>query len=298
MVTSAKGKRRIRHTTTLSVGTPAQAVYERLKPQNLVFIHLPEDCTWWTREDWILLEQFKLTMPSWWVNCEYYCRLDAPGGRVFTHQHDLSIFALPRETPLDIGPGCVISFIRPGDVEPTAREVTIHWRAAGGTDWNPSWGHTVVVGITDGTDYFIVDEYRGTNLEHMADFIKRWQTHPFWGGRWTYVAEKQGNLRTAQSRADTLRGFGVAITNEENFIMGVQIAKLSYVEALNERRYFHFGNNCQQTIRQAQFYRRDENSGLPAKQQEDHFIDAILHLVDPPTTMFQTAPGGGFNKWR
>jgi hypothetical protein len=141
-----------------------------------------------------------------------------------------------------------------------------------------------------------VDEYRGLNLEHMAEFIKRWQSHPFWGKHFTYVAEKQGSLKTTQSRADTLRSLGVNITCEENFRSGEQIQKLSYAEALNEQKRLHFSTYCAATIRQAQRYRRDENTGLPATRQEDHLIDGLLHLFNPPSVSISTS--AGFKKWK
>jgi hypothetical protein len=295
MVTSSKGKRRIRHTTTLSVGTPAQEVYERLVRQNTVYINVPTDCTWWTEEDWRLLFQYQATMPRWWVNCEFYSILDAPGGRILTHQHPLSTFEPPTPSPLQMLPGTPVYVTNPAD---TPRVIVLdnHWRATAGTDWNASWGHTVSVMLTNDEDWLMVDEFRGTSLERMADFLKRWQEHPHWGNKWTYCAERQGGGRTMQSRKNTLGALGVTVHREEPFNVADQIHKTSLLEHLNENGQLHFSTYCAMTIRQAQFYRRDEATGLPAKHQEDHMIDGILHALE--TKPHPIAVTEGFAKWR
>ena len=296
MITGAKGIKRIRHCTTLSIGTPAQDVYERLLPENLVYINYPEDCYWWTEGDWSLLDSYKLTKPRWWLNCEYYSKLDAPGGRIFTHQHPLSIFDLPCTSPVHLGMGSVLEFTRPHNAEKCTRTINQHWLARGGTDWNPAMGHTVTVAITDSTDWFVVDEYAGVNLKQMAQFILRWQNHPFWGNKWHYTAEQQGHLRSTQSRAETLRQLGVEIHEEENFNTADQIAKLSFLEGLNENGCLHFASYCAVTIKQSKNYRRDPRTGTPAQNQDDHNVDGLMHLANPPDTT-RMEKTSDFAKW-
>jgi len=193
-------------------------------------------------------------------------------------------------------PGTPLYITSPMDGTPRVIVLDNHWRAAGGTDWNASWGHTVDVLLTNEEDWLVVDEFRGTSLEHMAGFIKRWQEHPHWGSRWSYCAERQGGGRKMQSRKNTLNELGVIIHREEPFNVSDQIHKISLMEHLNENGQLHFATYCAPTVRQAQFYRRDEATGLPAQRQEDHNIDAILHALETKPQPITVT--GGFARWR
>jgi hypothetical protein len=256
--------------------------------------------TWWNEQDWEMLDGFKRTMPAWWLNCEYFNKLDATGGKIFTEVYPLSKFVLPIPSAVDIAPGCVLTFYRPWDfddkgnlkegVQPVTKVVNIHWYARAGADWNSSWGHTVVVAITDGTDWFIVDEFRGTNLIRMAMFILKWQKNPFWGAthkiddtktrkRFWFAAERQGHLKTTQSRAETLRKNGVIVDQDENMQAYTQISKLTYLEGLNENGCLHWARSCTMCLREGETYRRDEQTSLPAQDQEDHAMDGLIHLA-------------------
>jgi hypothetical protein len=286
MTTGAPGRKRIRHFTTLAINTPAEEIYYQLEPKGLVFKHYPWDCFWWDAQDWRLLRQYVKRMPRWWTNQEYLNELDAPGGKILTNVRDLFLFDLDKE-PTSLQPGDVLH-LETGDVT-----LTKHWYVHAGIDWNASWGHTCDVALTDGMQYLVVDAFRGTDLDAMAAFILRWQEHDAWQGRMTLVAERQGNQKHMQSRTPDLIQRGVTVHQDEPFTGSMQLAKLTTLEGLNEHGNLQLARHLSEVIAQARKWHRNEETGLPAKKQDDHHCDAILHLVDPPRVAIETNMPGG-----
>lgn len=288
-MTSAKGKRRFRAFTTPSVGTPAEDLYFEFSSTDNVIFRYPEDCSWWTEADWAIYEHEKATKPSWWFNCEYRNILDAPGGKILCRLRDVWRFDLPVEPrPENLRPGLEIT-LEDGRV----KIINENWILRQGIDWNPSWGHTLITALYDGDDFLVVDEWRGLNIDEMAEYIIKWQQDNFWSPRCYLVAEKQGNARIVQSRSPDLILRGVVVHRDENFRLPMQLAKLTILEGLNEHGHLHFANHCKQTIDQARSYRRDPRTQLPADRQDDHFIDALLHAVDANRVEI-TVKGGRF----
>jgi hypothetical protein len=270
---SAKGKRRFRAFTTPSIGTPAEDLFFEFSNTPYCTFRYPEDCSWWTEDDWAIYEHEKATKPEWWFNCEYRNILDAPGGKIFCRVRDLYQFELPCK-PMDITFGTKL------DLGGTIKTVNENWILRMGTDWNPSWGHTISVALHDGTDHVVIDEWKGLNVDEMALYLLDWQRHPLWYARNYYVAEKQGSLKSTQSRALDLIDRGVVVHRNENWSSSTQISKLTIAEGLNEHGHLWFATRCKEHIEQGRQYRRDERTQLPAQRQEDHFIDALLHAID------------------
>lgn len=287
---SAKGKRRFRAFTTPSIGTPAEDLFFEFSGTPYVTFRYPEDCYWWTEDDWAIYEHEKATKPSWWFNCEYRNILDAPGGKILCRLRDLWRFDLPVEPePENLRPGLKI-------VLEDGREKIIedHWVLRQGTDWNPSWGHTISTALWDGEDFLVIDEWRGLDVDEMARYLLKWQQDDYWRHRVYYVAEKQGNLKATQSRSPDLVARGVIVHRDENFTTSIQLSKLTTLEGLNEHGHFHIANHCKETISQGRSYRRDERTQRPAERQEDHFMDSILHALDTNRVEIIVNNGGFF----
>lgn len=270
MHSGARGIIRDRHTSTLANGTPIMEAYEACEPLGLVIkIHYTE-CPWIDQDH---VARLRKRRADWWMHLEYDNIPDAPGGRI------IKAFQIVQSYP----PGCEIK--------------------RGGIDWNPSWGHSGIIRVSNGVRDWIIDEIRTTDLDLLAKWIYKWEQLGF-----LFVAEAQGGKTMNQSPAlrkirmyllhdgtiltemEWLKAgrpsFNarapqyVRIAGEELWNDDIQKARTSEIDAFS-RDETHINVLAGLTNCVGQFpawhYDDEDPDGLPASKQRDHHCDAYAH---------------------
>lgn len=285
----AQGKIRERHITTLGLDTPAEDICKRLEPKGLVY-RKPYDEISWIPDDEI--ERVMDKHAEWFINLEYRCLLDAPGGKIIKN------FDYYTELPTK-------------DLIPK-----------GGIDWNPAWGHAGVINYTDGVDDYVFDEIRTTNLLKLARWITYWEYYK--GAKFTAESaggktlNKSKDLREYKFKVRVLSDvkdptiddvYAVYLDDDENTVDewkdagsprcheyspklrgqegwtdDIQMDRVSTIEGKSQKPMgtrIHCKVGLSDFPSQAGRWHYDEENpdGLPAKGQVDHHCDAYAHTV-------------------
>jgi hypothetical protein len=255
---------RVRHFTTLSLGTPSIAVEKYLKPRGLVLYfpatdprnpnqhrEFPDICTW------VVVTEDDLRLGEGNVQSELLCHAAPEAGSIWIR--DIEI--------LDTIPEFCIPPLSHG----LYARLTI--------DWNASAGHACEVIITDGEDYWIVDEWSGTDLGVMARFIND-QRRKF-GQKLTVIYEWQGG-DTQCLKYDLETYHDCPLDTPDAWDRLVQGIKIPLVQGLGERGKIHAYKGAKHFIEQQPAVFLDEKGKIP-ESATDHALVSFAHGVEPPT---------------
>lgn len=247
---------RERHCTTLAYNSAIVEVYETLEPMGLVF-KLPVDHCPWAWEKYQRDPRIQ-KMPAWWRNIEFWCVMDAAGGKVFTRDP-------------------VILQATPGEIIELVTRRTGYWWLKLSIDWNPSWGDAATAMLYDQTadEYFVLEEVRAPSVDALVAFMLKWQRHPVLSKR-CFTTSEANNF--AKDR-DLLKG-GVRIDTSEPWDGLTQGQKITWYQSAVERDAVFYLPSCTYCISQHKSFHFDENNKVP--RQEDHMMDSIAHGIEAP----------------
>ena len=249
IVLATPANKRIRHCSTLAYDTPAQEFYEILEPLGLAFIVTVADVPW--VRDTYQNDPVVQAMPEWWRLMEYECKLVPRGGAVFKRPPMVECVDINR---LMMNIDCTIRI---------------------GGDHNSSWGHTLDAVISNGIgQYWVIEELRYHEPAPAIAFIKRYQSR--YPGRVYICLESPLTI----NRVEDIQKAGILIDRFEPWDAPTQAMKVSLYQGLVERGDIIYDISCTGTIDQHKKYRCDELGKIP--RQEDHFLDAVSHVIETP----------------
>lgn len=256
------GNVRLRHCTTLNYDSAIHngdySIYEVLDGKGLVWRLHVDDCPW------VTLTDEDEQMPAWYKNIEFYCKMDAPGGKVFNKIRTFS--QLPKSE-------CTLKCLI-------------------GIDWNPSWGHAVLVALWDArhNNYYIIDEWRGFAFRppvekddppitdksglSMSEFIKSYQEE--WEGDCYTVVEATDAKSEYTNR---LIALGCIINKREPWGKREQAARVPLAQGLVENNHIFYHEDCEMVIGQHESFHWDDNIPGKIPRQEDHHLDGMFHFI-------------------
>lgn len=266
---------RIRHVTTLAIGTPAAVVYKALEPRGLVMKFPATDPRdpYQTQKhkdicSWVEVTDEDLRWGSGHVNCELLCLLDNPEGKRILGAIIImdSIPAhLLRRTP---GFYCRITI-----------------------DWNATKGHAVMVTITNGEQYWIIAEWNGTDLHAMAVFISRYRE--IYGESCLVIQEWQGG-KTQSREVDLDKYENCKIDSRDPWDAATQQTKIPLAQGATERGMVYAWKGCRVFLEQVETFCWDEKGKIP-DDLDDHNVVSWIHSISTVNSFTIDAPTNAGN---
>lgn len=267
---------RIRHFTTLAIATPAAVVYKSLNKRGLVLLFPATD----PRDEyqhekftdicpWVEVTEEDLRWGTGNVNCELLCKLDDPEGKRI------------------LAPVIIVDYIPDWINRPTPG-----WYCRITIDWNATANHAVEVVITNTDEYWIIDEWHGTDLSAMAGFINRYRSR--YGELCLVIQEWQGG-KTQSRQYDLETYFNCRIDMKDPWDGPTQQTKIPLAQGLTERGKVLVWKGCHVFIEQAETFCFDDKGKIP-DGLEDHAVVSFIHAIATVNTFDLSAPAGVYEE--
>jgi len=196
-----------------------------LEQEGLYTSHPKEDCTW------VNSKQYRNIMPDWMFKCEFDCLWSQPGGAVFKN-------------------------IKP--FVPVPKDAIL----SAGVDWNPSYGHTIVVTGLYYKEAWVLEEYLLSStalVKAKTDELSK---------RKISVTFEQGG--TNMGFNEQVQGRKEQWTKEQKARKLVQASVLKSIY-ISRNTAPHTYNNLMNATWDP------EKPGETLKMLDDHYLDAFLH---------------------